>query len=113
MRHPLSFGSTNPRPTADLVFSLFYKSDAAWNETGWKNPRFDHLLMAARGAPDGPERRAMYGEMQSIVHNQGSSIIPVFISTIDGYDRRLQGLTPVPMGGLMGYQFAEHVWWAA
>ncbi|MFV4701598.1 hypothetical protein ACNJUI_21300, partial [Mycobacterium tuberculosis] len=35
MRHPLSFGNTNPRPTADLVFSLFYRSDADWNESGW------------------------------------------------------------------------------
>jgi peptide/nickel transport system substrate-binding protein len=113
MRHPLSFGSTNPRPTADLVFSLFYKSDAAWNETGWKNPRFDHLLMAARGEADEARRRAMYGEMQSIVHDQCGSVIPVFITLIDGHDRRLHGLAPVPMGGMMGYQFAEHVWWAA
>jgi len=113
MRHPLSFGSTNPRPTADLVFSLFYKSDAAWNETGWKNPRFDQLLLAARGEVDENRRRAMYHEMQAIVHDQCGSIIPVFISLIDGLDRRLQGMNPHPMGGLMGYQFAENVWWAA
>jgi peptide/nickel transport system substrate-binding protein len=25
----------------------------------------------------------------------------------------LQGMNPHPMGGLMGYQFAENVWWAA
>lgn len=113
MRHPLSFGSTNPRPTADLVFSLFYKSDAAWNETGWKNPRFDRLLMAARGETDEASRKALYGEMQQIVHDQCGSIIPVFIHLIDGHDRRLQGLNPMPMGGMMGYQFAEYVWWAA
>jgi len=113
MRHPLSFGSTNPRPTADLVFSLFYKSDAAWNETGWKNPRFDQLLLAARGETSEENRKAMYGEMQQIVHDKCGSIIPVFISLIDGHDRRLMGLDPIPMGGLMGYQFAEYAWWAA
>jgi peptide/nickel transport system substrate-binding protein len=37
--------------------------------------------------------------------------IPVFISMIDGYDNRLQGLGSIPVGGLMGYAFAEHVWW--
>ena len=37
MKHPLGFGNTNPRPTADLLFSLFYKSDAPWNESGWKS----------------------------------------------------------------------------
>lgn len=113
MRHPLTFGSTNPRPTADLTFSLFYKSDAAWNETGWKNPRFDQLLIAARGETNEANRKAMYGEMQKIVHDQCGSIIPVFISLLDGHDRRLRGLDPIPLGGMMGYQFAEFAWWAA
>ena len=113
MRHPLSFGSTNPRPTADLVFSLFYKSDAAWNETGWQNPRFDQLLMAARAETNEAARKAMYGEMQALVHDHCGSVIPVFLHVIDGVDRRLQGLVPMSMGGLMGYQFAEYVWWAA
>ena len=113
MRHPLTFGSTNPRPTADLVFSLFYKSDAPWNETGWSNPRFDQLLVQARGEGDEARRRACYGEMQQIVHDRCGSVIPVFVDLIDGYDRRLGGVTPVRLGSLMGYQFAEHVWWNA
>lgn len=111
MRHPASFGNTNPRPTADLVFSLFYKSDADWNETGWKNPRFDKLLVEARGEPDEVRRKALYGEMQRLAHDQCGSVIPVFISLIDGFDRRLKGLQPVPLGGMMGYRFAEYVWW--
>lgn len=111
MKHPLSFGNTNPRPTADLVFSLFYKSTAAWNETGWKNERFDQLLLEARATADDSLRGQMYGEMQEIVRDQGGTAIPVFINMTDGYDNRLKGLYPVPVGGLMGYAFAEHVWW--
>lgn len=111
MRHPLTFGNTNPRPTADLVFSLFYKSDADWNESGWKNPRFDRLLLEARGAADPARRKQLYGEMQGLVHDRCGVAIPVFISLIDGHDRRLKGLYPMSTGGLMGYQFAEHVWW--
>jgi peptide/nickel transport system substrate-binding protein len=34
----------------------------------------------------------------------------VFISLIDGYDRRLGGLGSIPIGGLMGYSFADYVW---
>ncbi|WP_201742433.1 ABC transporter substrate-binding protein [Novosphingobium ovatum] len=113
MKHPLTFGNTNPRPTADLVFSLFYKSDAAWNESGWQNPRFDQLLLAARAEADEARRRAMYGEMQQLVHDHAGSMIPVFINLIDGHDRRLCGLSPVPAGGMMGYQFAEYAWWNA
>jgi peptide/nickel transport system substrate-binding protein len=37
--------------------------------------------------------------------------IPVFISNLDGYDRRLKGISPIPVGGMMGYNFADHVWW--
>lgn len=111
MKHPLGFGNTNPRPTADLLFSLFYKSDADWNESGWKNERFDRLLIEARGATDERLRREMYGEMQSLVHAKCGVAIPVFITLIDAFDKRLGGLTSVPLGGMMGYQFAEHVWW--
>ena len=28
MKHPLTFGNTNPRPTTDLMFSLFFQSKA-------------------------------------------------------------------------------------
>ena len=113
MKHPLSFGNTNPRPTADLMFSLFFKSDAEWNESGWRNPRFDKLLIEARGEADQVRRKQLYGEMQGLVRDQCGVAIPVFISLIDGYDRRLKGLQGIPIGGLMGYLFADNVWWEA
>lgn len=110
MKHPLGFGNTNPRPTADLLFSLFYKSDAPWNESAWKNAQFDQLLLAARGEADEAKRKQLYGDMQVLVHEKGGSGIPVFISIIDGYDKRVKGYGPIPIGGLMGYSFADHVW---
>lgn len=113
MKHPLTFGNTNPRPTADLLFSLCYKSDAAWNESHWNNPTFDRLLVEARGEPDERRRKTLYGEMQQLVHDQCGVAIPVFISLIDGNDQRLKGLYPIPIGGLMGYLFADQVWWDA
>ena len=61
---------TRGRPP-DLIFSLFYKSDAAWNESGWKNPQFDQLLLAARGEADEARRRQMYADMQVMVHEGG------------------------------------------
>jgi peptide/nickel transport system substrate-binding protein len=110
MKHPLSFGNTNPRPTLDLLFSLFYKSDAPWNESGWKSERFDQLMLAARGEGDTQKRKQMYVDMQVLIHQECGVGIPVFISLIDGYDTRLRGLGAIPIGGLMGYSFADHVW---
>lgn len=111
MRHPMTFGNINPRPTADLTFSLFFQSKAEWNESGWQNERFDRLLIEARGEADEARRGELYGEMQRIVHDKCGVAIPVFITLIDGYDRRLKGLRPIPLGGFMGYRFAEYVWW--
>ncbi|MEO6715836.1 MAG: ABC transporter substrate-binding protein [Novosphingobium sp.] len=111
MRHPMTFGNTNPRPTADLIFSQFFASDANWNESGWKNERFDRLLAEARGIGDQTLRAEMYGEMQQIVHDQCGVAIPVFLSFIDGYDRRLKGLRGVPLGAFSGYRFGEFAWW--
>jgi peptide/nickel transport system substrate-binding protein len=108
-KHPLTFGNTNPRPTADLLFSTLFKSDAPWNESGWNNERFDQLLLAARGEGDEAKRKQMYGDMQVLVHERGVGI-PAFIDFIDGFDRRIKGYAPLPLGGFMGYQFAEHVW---
>jgi peptide/nickel transport system substrate-binding protein len=113
MKHPLGFGNNNPRPTADLIFSTLFKSDAPWNVSGWKNERFDQLLVAARSEADEAKRRQMYADMQVLVHEKCGVGIPVFISIIDGYHRRLRGYGSIPIGGLMGYSFADHVWLAA
>ena len=34
----------------------------------------------------------------------------MFLSSLDGHNKKLKGLTPIPLGGMMGYTFAEHVW---
>jgi peptide/nickel transport system substrate-binding protein len=113
MKHPMTFGNTNQRPTTDMMFSLFFQSQAKSNESGWNNPRFDRLLLDARRTTDAALRKEIYGEMQWIVHEYGGLAIPSFINLLDGHDRRLKGLFPIPLGGFMGYNFAEYAWWDA
>lgn len=110
MKVPLGFGNINPRPTADIVFTQFFASDAPWNESAWKNPRFDRLLVAARGETDETRRKSLYGEMQHLVHDQSGIGIPLFLSLLDAHSPRLKGLTPMPQGGLMGFDFAADAW---
>jgi len=113
LKDSLGFGNINPRPSADVLFTQFFKSNAPWNESGWKNDRFDQLVTAARGEPDDAKRKQMYGEMQGLVSNLCSIGIPVFISLLDANDKRLKGLSAIPTGPMMGFSFAEYVWWAA
>lgn len=110
MKSPVGFGNINPRPTADLLLTLFYKSDAAWNESGWKDEKFDQLLVAARAETDEDKRRQMYHDLQVMVRDGSGVAIPTFISNLDAYTTSLKGLKPMPTGALMGYGFGEYVW---
>ncbi|SFG95304.1 ABC transporter substrate-binding protein [Pseudomonas sp. NFACC45] len=109
-KHPISFGNINPRPNADMLFSQFFQSTAPWNESAWKNPQFDQLLVQARGETDEVKRGKMYADMQTLVHDHCGIGIPVFISNIDGVDQRVKGYGTNPLGGFMGYMFSEQVW---
>jgi peptide/nickel transport system substrate-binding protein len=110
MKHPVGFGLIQPRPSVDTMLSLFFKSDAPQNESGWKNDKFDQLLLAARGETDEGRRTQMYADLQTMVHEESGIGIPYFMSSLDGHSRKLRGLSPIPLGGLMGFSFAEHVW---
>ncbi len=110
MKVPLGFGNINPRPSADILLSLFFKSDAPWNESGWKNPQFDQLLLAARTETDLAKRKQMYCDMQNLVRDDCGIGIPLFISILDAHSSKIKGLRPIPTGGLMGYNFAESIW---
>jgi peptide/nickel transport system substrate-binding protein len=110
LQNAVGFGNVNARPTADAILTQFFKSDAAWNESRWKSPRFDQLLLAARGELDILKRQQMYADMQVLIHQEAGIGIPLFLSSVDGHTSRLKGLQPIPLGGLMGNSFAEHVW---
>jgi peptide/nickel transport system substrate-binding protein len=110
MKHPVNFGNINTRPTADLALTLFFKSDAPWNEAGWKSEKFDQLLVGARAETDAAKRAQMYADMQSMIHQDGGIGIPMFLSSLDGHNKKLKGLQAIPLGGMMASSFAEHVW---
>ncbi|TDF67507.1 ABC transporter substrate-binding protein [Cupriavidus sp. L7L] len=110
LNSPVGFGNVNPRPSADTILTQFFKSDAPWNESRWKNPKFDQLLLAARAETDNGKRSQMYADMQTMIHEDAGIGIPLFLASIDAHTTKLKGLSPIPLGGLMGYSFAEHVW---
>ena len=66
------------RPTPDVMFSLAYKDDAAWNESHWKNERFNMLLREAKAELDDVKRNDMYREMQMLCRDDGGTIVPFF-----------------------------------
>lgn len=107
---PVIFASINPRPTADMLFSLFYQSGAPWNESRFRSDKFDQMLIEARGLFDQAKRKQIYGEMQAMVAEQAGTVIPSYLTTVDAISKKLRGLELNPLGGQMGYAFAEYVW---
>jgi peptide/nickel transport system substrate-binding protein len=110
MKHPVGFGMIQPRPSVDVMLSLFFKGDAPQNESAWKSDKFDQLLLAARAETDDAKRAQMYADLQTMVHDDSGIGIPFFTSGLDGHTKKLRGLSPIPLGGLMGFSFAEYVW---
>jgi peptide/nickel transport system substrate-binding protein len=110
LNSPVGFGNVNPRPSADILLTQFFKSDAQWNESRWKSEKFDQVLLAARAETDFGKRKQLYADLQTMIHQDAGIGIPLFLTSLDGHSAKLKGLSPIPVGGLMGYNFAENVW---
>jgi peptide/nickel transport system substrate-binding protein len=86
LKKPFCMVQWGARPTPDVMFSLAYKDDAAWNESHWQNERFNELLRAAKAELDQQRRAEMYREMCQLARDDGGTIIPMFTNFV--YARR-------------------------
>ena len=102
------------RPTEDWIFSQIYSKGADWNESRWDNARFNELLVQARSELDQAKRREMYVEMQRLVHDDGGSIIPMFMAYTHAARKNVQ--LPEQMANnweLDGHKNGERWWFNA
>lgn len=100
----------NMRPTANIMLTLAYKSDASWNESAFKSSRLDEIILQARGELDKTKRKALYCEAQRLIHDDGGTILPVFVDFIDAMSTRVKGFRRVPLGQLGATQWPKFVW---
>ncbi|QRY77727.1 ABC transporter substrate-binding protein [Pseudomonas sp. PDNC002] len=87
------------RPTPDWIFSQIYARGASWGDTQWNNERFDKLLLQARSELDETRRTAMYWDMQKMLHEEGATVVPMFMNHIMGMSRDV--VTSGPVAGNM------------
>jgi peptide/nickel transport system substrate-binding protein len=90
MKKPFTAAYWSGRPTEDWMFSDAYADGASWNETYWKNKRFNQLLKAGRAELDEKKRAEIYGEMQGLVHNDGGEIIFGFAADLHAASKKLR-----------------------
>lgn len=74
--YPFSATDWNHRPLGVQALMLAYRSDAAWNETGFSNAEFDALLAEAVALTDAEARRAVMARLQQILRDEGVIIQP-------------------------------------
>ncbi len=101
------------RPTEDLMFSMAFSSASSYNETHWKNDRFDKLLVEARAELDTAKRREMYVEMQRLVRDEGGLVCPIFANLVFVTSDKVQ--MPERLAGnwsLDGNKNTERWWFA-
>lgn len=98
------------RVTEDWMFSTAYAEDAPWNDTHWKEPRFDKLLREARVESDEAKRRELYGEMQRLVSDEGGALIPLFMNDVMALSSNLRHDKLSPCWEFDGHKAAER-WW--
>lgn len=110
LKAPICVVSWNMRPTANIMLSLAYKSDANWNETYWKDERFDQTLVAVRGVTDPAKRRQMYCDLQSLVRDKSGSITPVYRNFVDAAADHVKGRTYVPLNNFGGAESPPFLW---
>jgi len=90
-KKPFSLSYWGGRPTQDQMYSTAYISSADWNDTRWKRPEFDKMVVAARGELDQEKRKKMYADMGMMMRDQGGLIVPFFNQYIDASGKNVEG----------------------
>lgn len=92
---PVSMTSWSQR-AADQVLNEVFRSTSPWNESYFKNARFDELLDLARSSLDFEKSKGYYAEAQRLLFEEGGTFIGFFENGLRAVNRRVSGLPPVP-----------------
>ncbi len=77
---PLSITEWNHRPLGIQTLNLAYRSTAAWNETGYSNPKFDALLDEALSLPDAATRQGVMEKLENMLRDDAVIVQPYWRS---------------------------------
>lgn len=100
------------RPSTDIILSEAFLSTAAWNDTAWKRPDFDKLVIAARAELDEAKRKQLYADAQRLIADDGGMICFAVSDNLDGYAKTVRGNEPHARFDLADEKLAEKGWFA-
>jgi peptide/nickel transport system substrate-binding protein len=100
------------RPTADNQLSQTFLSTANWNDTHWRRPEFDKLIIDARAELDEAKRTQMYADAQKMIVDDGGMVCFAIGDYLDGYNKKVKGTAPHPHYDMCDQRVAEKGWFA-
>ena len=111
LKKPWIISLWGARPTPDVMYTLAYKSDASWNESRWKHPKFNEILLQAKAELDDVKRAEMYRDMGMIMRDEGGTVIPFFPNFVYGRSSKCKHGGELAASWTMdGYRYASR-WW--
>ena len=112
LKKPWCMAYWGGRPTEDMMLSIGYAAESGWNDTHWKNARFNELLVKARAELDEAKRREMYVKMQQLVADDGGAVVFAFTDHVDAASDKIQH-GPVAGNWMLDGMKCTERWWFA
>jgi peptide/nickel transport system substrate-binding protein len=99
------------RATEDVILTVIYSENSPWNNSRWRNPEFNKILVAARSEVDEGRRGTLYHEMQRLISEDGGTVIPLFAKFVNAVsDKVRHGPIVASNMDLDGNRILER-WW--
>ena len=95
------------QPTEDATFTLLLTSDAAFEDSAWKNKEFDDLVARGRSTLDDAERAKLYAQAQELMVRDLPNIFPFFQDVLTASRDWVKGWSVHPLSRTF---FVENVW---
>ncbi len=102
----------NRRMSTDASLTQVYSTGSDWNDSDWRRPEFDKLLVQARVELDQDKRKELYYAAQEMISDDGGMICFAISDFLDGYSPKVKGITPHPRFDMGDLRLAEKGWFA-
>jgi hypothetical protein len=90
-----AFGQTNwPAIPIPTWINESLTSKAFYNETHWKRPSFDKLVLKAQAEQNEAKAKELWHEVQKVLYDQGGYLIWGFAPFLDGVSKKVHGVVP-------------------
>lgn len=93
----------------EIMFPFALAPNAPYNETKYSNPQFQARYAESQRTVDDDKRKAVFGDLQQMLWDDGGYVIWGFIKFTDAVSSRVGGLVEHPYFNLGAFQF--RTWW--